>query len=70
MRHLAIIFPLATLLVAVPTIAAEPTKATAPDKMMPAGESDKMRACDKQAMDQHIKMEDRADFVKKCVGMK
>jgi hypothetical protein len=45
-------------------------KASAPDKMMPAGDAEKMRACDKKAMDANVKMEERADFVKKCMGMK
>ena len=43
-------------------------QATAPMKMTPPGESAPMRQCDKMAMDQHIKMEDRAHFVKDCVA--
>lgn len=45
-------------------------KATAPEKMSPPGESAAMRDCDKQAMRQHVKMEDRARFVKDCVASK
>jgi hypothetical protein len=69
MRRL-IVSILAAALLAVSAHAAEPMKASAPDKMMPAGEAEKMRACDKKAMDANIKMDDRADFVKKCMGMK
>ncbi len=69
MRRLTLMLSAAALLAAAAQ-AAEPMKASAPDKMMPPGDAEKMRACDKQAMDQHIKMEDRAAFVKKCVGMK
>ncbi len=61
---------LAAALLAASAQAPKPMKASAPDKMMPAGDADKMRACDKKAMDSNIKMEERADFVKKCVGMK
>jgi hypothetical protein len=61
---------LGAAVLALPAQAAEPMKASAPDKMMPSGDAEKMRACDKKAMDQAVKMEDRADFVKKCMGMK
>lgn len=47
-----------------------PMQATAPMKMTPPGESEPMRECDKMAMDQHIKMEDRARFVKDCIAKK
>jgi hypothetical protein len=47
---------------------AKPMTSTAPEKMMPAGEARKMRACDKMAMDQKIKMEDRAKFVADCMA--
>jgi len=70
MRYLAIVFSFAALVLATAASADEQMKATAPDKMVPAGDSEKMRACDKKATDQGVKMEDRADFVKKCVGMK
>jgi hypothetical protein len=45
-------------------------KATAPEKMAPPGQSEAMRECDKMAMDQHIKMEDRARFVQDCIAKK
>jgi len=47
-----------------------PMKATAPEKMMPSGAAEKMRACDKVAMQQNVKMEDHARFVKDCVDRK
>lgn len=46
----------------------ESMKATAPDKMMPAGEASKMRECEKRAQRQKIKMADRAGFVDRCVA--
>jgi hypothetical protein len=45
-------------------------RATAPEKMTPAGQGLAMRECDKLAMDQHIKMEDRARFVQDCIAKK
>jgi hypothetical protein len=45
-------------------------KATAPEKMMPKGGAEAMRECDKLAMQQNIKMENRARFVKDCVAKK
>lgn len=45
-------------------------KASAPDKMMPAGEAAIMRECDRLSMAPGIKMDDRADFVKNCVAEK
>ena len=45
-------------------------QATAPMKMTPPGESEPMRECDKMAMDQHIKMEDRTRFVQDCIARK
>jgi hypothetical protein len=45
-------------------------KATAPEKMMPKGGGDAMRECDKLAMQQNIRSEDRARFVKDCVAKK
>jgi hypothetical protein len=60
----------AAFLPAAPAAAQKNMKATAPEKMMPPGESQAMRACDKMAMDQHIAMEDRAGFVKDCIAKK
>jgi hypothetical protein len=73
MRRAMTCFPLLSVLVFAAAAAAQTPanlKATAPDKMMPADKAAKMRACDKLAMDQHVKMEDRAEFVAKCVAGK
>jgi hypothetical protein len=45
-------------------------KATAPELMTPPGEGAVMRECNKKAMDQHIKMEDRTRFVQDCIAKK
>jgi hypothetical protein len=45
-------------------------KSSAPEMMTPPGESAPMRACDKMAMEQHIKMEERARFVQDCIAKK
>jgi hypothetical protein len=45
-------------------------KSSAPEMMTPPGESEIMRLCDKMAMDQHIKMEDRTRFVADCIAKK
>jgi len=71
MRFLSTFSFAAMLLVATASArAAEPMKATAPEKMLPASDAEKMRECDKKSMDPSIRMEDRAAFVKKCMGMK
>jgi len=44
------------------------TKATAPEMMMPPGESGALRDCDQQAIQEHVKMDERARFVKDCVA--
>lgn len=45
-------------------------RATAPDQMMPQGGGEAMRECNDLAVQQHIKMEHRARFVKECVAKK
>ena len=60
--------PLAALMSAGIAAAQAPMKATAPDKMMPAGDAAKMRECDRLSMQPGIKMEDRAAFVQKCMA--
>jgi psiF repeat len=47
-----------------------PMKATAPEKMMPSDRATKMRACEKRAKQQKIKMEDRTSFVSNCMADK
>ncbi len=45
-------------------------KATAPDQMMPQGGGEAMRECNGLSMQQQVKMEERAHFVKECVAKK
>ncbi len=45
-------------------------KPTAPQKMMSPEEAKKMHACEKQAADQNIKMDERAKFVMDCMTAK
>ena len=59
---------LAALMSAGIAAAQTPMKATAPDKMMPAGDAAKMRECDRLSMQPGIKLEDRAAFVQKCMA--
>jgi hypothetical protein len=50
--------------------AAEPVtnKPTAMEKMMPSDQVPKMRACEKRAMDQKIKMDERTRFIEDCMS--
>ena len=72
MRHAIAVLSTAFLLV--PLLAngapAQPQgmKPTAPMKMTPPGEGEKMMACDKKAVEQKIPMAQHADFVKKCMA--
>lgn len=43
---------------------------SAPQKMMSPEEAKKMRACEKQAADQNIKMDERSKFVMDCTTAK
>ena len=51
-------------------LAQTPMKPSAPQKMMSPEEAQKMRACEKQAADQNIKMDERAKFVMDCMTKK
>ena len=69
----AIVFLFAIFLLAplsVPSAVAQPQdmKSTAPEKMLPPGQAEKMRACDAKAMEMNIPMEQKAAFVKKCMA--
>jgi hypothetical protein len=66
----AVLSCLGALLLAAAAQSAEPMKATAPDEMMPEGSAERMRECDKKALDANVKMEERAAYVTKCMGMK
>ena len=59
---------LTTLLLAHGAAAQTGMKSTAPEKMLPKGEGEKMRACDERAMKENIPMEQKAAFVKKCMA--
>ena len=48
--------------------ASEPMKATAPEKMMPSDQAKSMRACERRAIQQGIKMEERSSFVANCMA--
>lgn len=50
--------------------AAQPMKPTAPQKMMSSAEAKKRHACEKQAADQNIKMDERSKFVMRCMTAK
>ena len=45
-------------------------KPTAPQKMMSPEEAKKVQTCEKQAVDQNIKMDERAKFVMDCMTKK
>jgi len=40
---------------------------TAPQKMMSPAEAKKRNACEQQAADQHVKMDERAKFITDCM---
>ena len=72
-RNMSIVTLLAGTVLFAATAAAQSggaMKSTAPEKMTPPGEGAVMRECDKMAMDQHIKMENRARFVQDCIAKK
>ena len=51
-------------------LAQTPMKPSAPQKMMSPEEAQKMHACEKQAADQNIKMDERSKFVMDCMTKK
>ena len=70
MRPIALFLALCLSVMFVPGAQAQPKdmKATAPEKMTPPGDAKKMRACDDKAMQMKIPMEQKADFVNKCMA--
>jgi hypothetical protein len=58
---------LGTLCVSAPALAAS-MKSTAPEKMLPRNEAEKMRACDDKAKRENVPMDQKAAFVKKCMA--
>jgi hypothetical protein len=63
------VLPMAAIIgLACGAAAAQPAmKPSAPEKMMSPGEAKKMQACEKQAADQNIKMDERSKFVMDCM---
>jgi len=63
------VLPMAAIMsLACAAAAAQPAmKPSAPQKMTSPGEAKKMQACEKQAADQHIKMDERSKFVMDCM---
>ena len=66
------VLPMAAIMsLACGAAAAQPSmKPSAPQKMMSPDEAQKMRACEKQAADQNIKMDERSKFVMDCMTAK
>jgi hypothetical protein len=50
-----------------PAFAQTPMKPSAPQKMMPPSEEQKMRGCEKQAADHNVKMDERSKYVMDCM---
>jgi hypothetical protein len=63
----AIVLAMTWSLLGAVAYAQSPMKPTAPEKMMPPGEAEKMHACEKQAADNNIKMDERAKYVMDCM---
>ena len=63
------VLPMAAIIgLACGAAAAQPAmKPSAPEKMMSPGEAKKMQACEKQAANQNIKMDERSKFVMDCM---
>jgi hypothetical protein len=51
-------------------VAQTPMKPTAPQKMMSPAEQKKMQACEKQAADRNVPMDQRSKFVMDCMTKK
>ena len=66
----AIVLAMALRVLGAPAFAQTPMKPTAPQKMMSPEEAEKMHACEKQAADQNIQMDQRAKFVMDCMTAK
>jgi hypothetical protein len=66
------VLPMAAIVgLACAAAAAQPAmQPSAPQKMMSPSEAKKMQACEKQAADQHIKMDERSRFVMDCMTAK
>lgn len=58
------------LLLAASAAAQPGTKATAPDKMMPPAEKQRLDECQKMAARQNVRMDERAKFLMDCMKAK
>jgi len=70
MRHtIAILSGLCfcALCVSTPALATS-MKSTAPERMLPRSDAEKMRACHDKAMREKVPMDQKATFVKKCMA--
>jgi hypothetical protein len=66
----AIVLATAFVFLGTPAFTQTPMKPTAPQKMMSPEEQKKVQACEKQAADRNIQMDQRAKFVMNCVTTK
>ena len=71
MPHVIALLTAVTLGLGVGAACAQPsTKPSAPQKMMSSTEAQKMRACEKQAADQNVKLDERSKYVMDCMTAK
>ena len=66
----AIVLAMALAFFGAPAFAQPAMKPTAPQKMTSPEEQKKMQACEKQAADRNIQMDQRAKFVMDCMTAK
>ena len=66
----AIVLAMALAFFGAPAFAQTSMKPTAPQKMTSPEEQKKMQACEKQAADRNIQMDQRAKFVMDCMTAK
>jgi len=66
-RAIAVLAAAMVSLICGAAIAQSSMKPSAPQKMMSPAETKKMHACEQQAADQNIKMDERSKFVMDCM---
>jgi len=66
----AFVLAIVACLIGAGAVAQTPMKPTAPQKMTSPDEQKKMQACEKQAADQNIAMDQRSKFVMDCMTKK
>jgi hypothetical protein len=69
-RPIALFTAVTLSLVCGAAVAQTSMKPSAPQKMTSPHEAQNMRACEKQAADQNIKMDERSKFVMDCMTTK